>query len=55
MLALQHLSVDPYKIMLILSPPRQGDLIHRHVRTGPTQTSQVMVSEHLWHVEELGG
>ena len=55
MFALQHLSVNPYKIMLILSPPRQGDLIHGHVRTGPTQASQVMVSENLWHVEKLGG
>lgn len=55
MFALQHLSVYPHKIMLILSPSGQGDLIHRYVGAGPTQTCQVMVPENLWHVEELRG
>lgn len=53
--ALQHLSMNPNKIMLVLSPSRECHLIHRQVRPGPAQTSQVVVSENLWHVEELGG
>jgi hypothetical protein len=55
MFAFQHLSVNPDKIMLILSPPGQGDLIHRYVGAGPTQTCQVMVPENLWHIEKLRG
>ncbi len=54
MFALEHLSVDPHEIMLILSPLGESNLIHRDVRSGPTKTRQVMVSENLWKIEELG-